>query len=912
MKGKQGIYFILMPSSLSSAQIKELLAEQSHSHVKVGDFNALLDTLAELYLLPNLESIQQTNNYSKNLRQAALSLKDAFWLKSIAVDEAAVLRELDQTLAHCYNQLSLDVELSETNFRLNSNVNIRLSAYFSDLCKLAKKMQFIRPDSQFLSQQWLAVADESSVETLTLITPKKSNLYVWQQEVVNKLQASLTKGEQALNLQQLLDDAFTVESQKSELQAISNALFHAELAEPIFQGDALNILSCRDPLEESEVLVSRIQQALKSGCKAQDITVVLPKGSVYQQILPGLFDQAGIPSSNLGNTQECLEWHIQLIKDLITLYASQVNPDDHLQPVQLASVLVNPLMPWSLKFGQHLFERYQDSGNFNFINNENQSEELPTLLRLLLSGGDNIFIIWLNEITALLNYSQVIGVNAISVEACLEQVADLVITYSDLPSHEACFLIAKQLQPQRFSLNTGEDHWLLNSVLIVHEQNLLISPIQHLFILGFNEGCYEQNLKAKGIFQKSDWQTIAQKTGLNVYATLQQDVAFEQRFSRYFQVTQQSVQISLSEQSFDGSALQVSQTLVDLALVFQPLDNIEPQHLITPIKTLPSFVFLQYEYCKNTNMPVEELHIPADLILETDLIAVHNDKEGNPRTESPSSLDKMLVSPLAWLLDRQGLNPKGWAIQELSVSLMGTIAHKVFELHFEPSVSVSLDGYDALFDQAVFDEAPFLNIPKWRMERKQLKEETLAALVLFTQWCEDEGWKNHMQEGRLTGELFGLPIKGFVDAVFKKGASTLIIDYKKSASKKFVKRLNSGFELQTMMYRKLIDQQEGGLKNMHSGYFTLNDKTLVLDEVTPCSVRGLKQVNIQGTIQAQSAEAEAMLCKRIAQLKQGLVKLNYEDHQTRWEERGITTQYSVNGNALVANLLKPVESELEA
>ena len=542
MKEKQGIHFILMPASLSSAQIKELLAEQSYSHVKVGDFNALLDTLAELYLLPNLESIQQTNNYSKNLRQAALSLKDAFWLKSIAVDEAAVLRELDQTLAHCYNQLSLDVELSETNFRLNSNVNIRLSAYFSDLCQLAKKMQFIRPDSQLLSQQWLAIAAEPSVETLTLITPKQLNLHVWQQEVVNKLQATPTKDDQALNLQQLIDDALTVESHKSELQALSNALFHAELAEPISQGDALNFLSCRDPLEESEVLVSRIQQALKSGCKAQDITVVLPKGSVYQQILPDLFDQAGIPSSNLGNTQEYLEWHIQLIKDLITLYAAQINPDDHLQPVQLASVLVNPLMPWSLKFGQHLFERYQYSGNFNFINDEkyleNQSEELPKLIRLLLSGDDNTLFTWLREITALLNYSQITGVyNASTVEACLEQVAELGVTYSDLPTHEACLLIAKQLQPQRFSLNTREDHWLLNSVLIVYEQNLLINPVQHLFILGFNEGCYEPNLKAKGVFQKSDWQIIALQTGLNVYGTLQQDVGFEQRFSRYFQVT---------------------------------------------------------------------------------------------------------------------------------------------------------------------------------------------------------------------------------------------------------------------------------------------------------------------------------------------------------------------------------------
>jgi hypothetical protein len=913
------MYFILMPGSLSAAQIKEQLATQSFSEVKVGGFNSLLDTLAELYLLPNLEALADLNNFSQQLRSAALTNQQAFWANSIAVDESAVLQELEATLAHCYQCMPLHEKLNAAVFTSNTFTpnSSRIATYLNDVIQLAEDMQHQRPNDQTLSQLWLNIADEPCIEALHIVVPKDLQLQAWQLEVIEKLQTMTEKNAKASELTQWLTSAMAVQSEQTALNEVASALFSVESVDAS-QSIPLDILNCRDSLEESEVLVSRIQQAIHDGVNPSDIAVVLPNGSNYQQLLPHLFREAGIPVSNLGTPQEYLEWDIQLIKDLITLYAVHVNPDAYLQDSQLGAVLVSPLMPWSLKFGQHLFESYQFSGEFKFIEKEayqaNQSESLVQLLHLLEQPNKRPLIDWLLELVPLLSFPKVPAVfNASRLQECISQVTQLLETHQQLPLHEACLLTAKQLQPQRFILDASEESWLLNSVLVVHDKNVLVNPVQHLFIVGFNDGSYQPNLNAKGVFQKSDWQIIAQHTSLDVYTSLQLDLAFEQRVARYFNIAQQSIQISLSEQAFDGSTLQASQTLVDLAILLQPLSSIEPHLLITAIKTQPSNMpFMAYNSTAivQTEKPLE---LPQDLNLEQNLFALHTDHKGDPRTESPSSLDKMLVSPLAWLLDRQGLKPKGWNVEDLSVSLMGTIAHKAFELHFEPTSPHHIGEYDALFDEALRVEAAFLQSPKWRMECKQLRKETFKALEPFVQWCEAEGWQSYMQEGRLTGELFGLPIKGFVDAIFKNESSTLILDYKRSSSKKFVTRLSQGYDLQTMMYRKLLEQKEGGVDNLHSGYFTLNDATLILDEATPCNVPALRQENIAGTISAQSAAAELLLKQRIAELKQGIVKLNFEDHQQRWDQRGINTQYSVDANPLVGSFLKPTdESEQEA
>ncbi|MCJ8311744.1 MAG: PD-(D/E)XK nuclease family protein [Saccharospirillaceae bacterium] len=908
MSKKQPINFVLMPDNISSAQFKDLLAQDRFSHVKVGDFSALINTISEYYLLPTIESMQIIDEYSTSIRDASLSLNETFWSKSIKVDETGVLAQLEQTLDHIYNSLALDTKLSTQLIKSDIHQATRITEYFTDTCLLAKKMGHLRPAIQEISRHFLDIADQPSTVHINLIIPEQLELNIWQCEVVNVLLSKNINNTQYQAIHKMLHATYNIESKNTDLQGYSKKLFNNNGQEST-QFNKLNILSCRDPLEESEILVNRIQQSINEGNKPQDMVVVLPNNSIYQQLLPNLFKKSGIQVSNLSNTQEYQEWHIQLVKDLVSLHASKINRDDHIKPLQVASILINPLMPWSLKFAQYLLEKFEYYGNFDFVSDSIKHTELLTLL---IESSEDL-IIWLKKVVTHLLFPKITGAyNEQSINECLLHVERLLDSNSDLTRSESYIAVAKQLQPQRFNINKSDNDWLINSVLIANEKDLLLHPVQHLFIIGFNDTNYEPKLNINSVFKNSDWHSIEQLTGLNVFQSIQEDTTFEHHFKRYFQIASNNIEISLSELDFDGSKLQPSQTIIDLALVSQSKSNIDIFNLINNIKNQPDFPFLKFNKHIKKTPEVSNNKTIHDLNLNTDLINLHKDKDNNQKPESPSSLDKMMISPLAWLLDKQGLRSKAWDIQDFSVTLMGTIAHKVFELHFKSDNNVSLSNYDELFDKAILAEAPFINIPKWRMERKQLKEETRISLTVFSDFCKNHDWENYMQEGRLTGELFNLPVKGFVDAVFKKDNDLLIVDYKKSASKKFVSRLNSGFELQTMIYRKLIINTQPNAKTVRSGYFTLNDKTLVLDKETECSIRELQQVQINNNTDEQSMEAETLIKLRIEQLKKGVIELNGDDHKAIWDKRGINTEYSISSNTLVSNFLKSSVSKEKA
>ena len=268
-----------------------------------------------------------------------------------------------------------------------------------------------------------------------------------------------------------------------------------------------------------------------------------------------------------------------------------------------------------------------------------------------------------------------------------------------------------------------------------------------------------------------------------------------------------------------------------------------------------------------------------------------------------------MVSPLAWLLDRQGLSPRGWDIQSLDVALKGTIAHKVFELHFDAKKPFSFDEYDHMFDEAIRKEASYLHEPRWRMEKVQLKHEVHKALQPFIDWCDKEGWSIALLEKRLEGQLFGLTLKGYVDAIFTQGDKALVLDYKKSKSDNFVKRLNSGFDLQTMIYRRLYEQGDYSEDAVHSGYYALNDRRLVLDFFEETDVENIKQVQLEITsIKKQSQQAEQCIKELIKQLKSGVVELNSEDDKAYWEAFGIkSVQYAIDDNPIINQFLKAAE-----
>jgi hypothetical protein len=369
----------------------------------------------------------------------------------------------------------------------------------------------------------------------------------------------------------------------------------------------------------------------------------------------------------------------------------------------------------------------------------------------------------------------------------------------------------------------------------------------------------------------------------------------------------------LSELNFDGSKSLPSSTLLDMALCFQPIDKVKPELLLTSIND--QNIKLPFFTVESVSSDIQETSEPTEFKLDTlelaqDLIALNKDKDGNQRSESPSSLSDMLVSPFAWFLNRQGLTSKGWEVQELSIMLQGTIAHKVFELHFDSQSHFSIENFEELFNESIVIEAPFLLNSSWRIERIQLQNEVYKSIVPFVEWCQSRHWKIKETELSMLGHLWDIPLRGFADAIFENTQTALIIDYKKSKSDKRLKMLNAGFDLQTYIYRELYQQMtKTNVINIRSGYYTMNDNVLLVDGVAKDNSTEIQQVSPEVSLEDQSENAIKEVMKRLSELRNGTIELNSIDEQKRWNEIGIAAEYTFDRHPLVKHFMKSAEEK---
>ncbi len=137
------------------------------------------------------------------------------------------------------------------------------------------------------------------------------------------------------------------------------------------------------------------------------------------------------------------------------------------------------------------------------------------------------------------------------------------------------------------------------------------------------------------------------------------------------------------------------------------------------------------------------------------------------------------------------------------------------------------------------------------------------------------------------------------------GNQTLIVDYKSSKHGSRLKRLEKGYELQTLIYRELFQQ---GTKDgeVMSGYYTLNDTTLLTDK----PLKPSDQLNVlqpEPNLTAQSAEAVELVQERLRDLNSGTIKLNERTDEKFWKDRGITA-YALTDNPVVSRFTREEEA----
>jgi len=890
------IHFMLAPDAQSGATIREQFAQLDAINVKVGTFDVLLDLLLEYWLL----QVTDESEWRMKLSHTALGMSDAFWAESIKTDEKSVVDELDTSLQVLLNALPLDVdELSV----LEANT-ARYSRYYNDLVALHNGMGNILPSTLGKARLWNKSSELKSLEEIVVYADVTLQLEAWQWEVVKKLQSqSLDVLFQTLYAQTF---ALKFNSEYDDIIYLQSMLFTDQLPNNPSKKNRLQWLVARDVQQEVEIVAGMVQTAVKSGASFDDIAIVIPRDGWYKDFLIQTFKTFHIPLSRAGQVEEYADLGTQWIFDALQAQ------DEFAAPMLFASLFSSPLMPYSLAKGQYLasvaldnaWRDKEDDIKANIL--EKFSEETQSLILTIINWQEqtntqplNDFFEQLEELYPMLNSHESIRLHKKRFKTLLEELNEYLAAFVNAEAKD----LLNQIRPYALQ-ESLEREAFLHSIHVVYETDYMIQEVKHLFVLGFNDGHYPKKLENVGVFSRMNWESLSKDLKLPLAPQEQFYTNAKETFKRQMQCAKETITFMSSALDLQGSRLTPSSSLSDMAFCFHDgKRELEPNELLILLEEEKEVPFF---YVTNDTLKTKarkELS-STDLNFAQNIFELRKNEDGTLRPESPSSLEKLMISPLGWFFYRQGLEPKTWGIQELDVATQGTIAHGVFEDCFCPkNPTHDLSDIKDIIQKRIHEYAPFLSQDHRRLEHEQLRTSILKSAEEFKALLIHCDASVLSTERQLTGEIFGISVAGRTDAILNILGKNLVLDYKKSGSKGRISRMKEGYDHQLLLYRVMLDDE-----NALTAYYTMNDATLVVDQEIDCDENW--DFNIVGIEVDCTVNASALLKERIEELINGDIKLNSEGDSKLWEERGVTASYSLESSPLIKLFMKSEEEEI--
>ena len=892
------IHFMLAPDAQSGATIRKQFAQLDAINVKVGTFDVLLDLLFEYWLLP----VTDESEWRTKLSRVALGMTDAFWAKSIKTDEKSVVDELDTSVQVLLNALPLDRD----ELSLLEDNTARYARYYNDLVALHNSMGNVLPSALGKASLWNRSLGLKPLEEIVVYADASLQLEAWQWEVVKKLQSpSLDESFQKLYAQTF---ASTLDSKHEDISYLQSTLFSDELFQNPPERNKLQWLVARDVQQEVEVVAGMVQSAVKSGASFDDIAIVIPRDGWYKDFLIQTFQTFKIPLSRAGQVEEYADLGTQWVFDALQAQ------DEFAAPMLFASLFSSPLMPYSLEKGQYLASVALDNawrdkeGDIKAHILEKFNDETQSLILTIINWQEqttaqslNDFLEQLQELYPLLGSQEVIRLHKKRFETLLEELSDYFEAFVDVEAKD----LLNQIRPYALQ-ESSEREAFLHSIHVVYETDYMIQEVKHLFVLGFNEGHYPRNLENVGVFSRMNWESLAKDLNLSLAPQEKFYANAKETFKRQLQCANESVTFLASALDLQGSRLTLSSSLSDMAFCFHDgikEKELEPEELLILLEEEKEVPFF---YVTNDSVETKKHRELSsdDLNFAQNIFELRKEKDGTLKPESPSSLEKLMISPLGWFFYRQGLESKTWGIQELDVATQGTIAHGVFEDCFCPeNPTHDLSAIEEIIKRRIHEYAPFLNQDHRRLEHDQLWTSILKSAEEFKALLIHCDASVVSTERQLKGEIFGLPVAGRTDAILNILGKNLVLDYKRSGSKGRISRMKEGYDHQLFLYRVMLDDE-----NALTAYYTMNDATLVVDQEIDCEEN--LDLNIVGVENDCTVNASSLLEDRIQELINGDIKLNSEGDNKLWEDRGVTASYSLEGSPIIKLFMKPEEEEI--
>lgn len=675
-------------------------------------------------------------------------------------------------------------------------------------------------------------------------------------------------------------------------------------AHEIPQDSTISCFGLRDPREEAQFAAARAQRMLDDHVvdHPQDIGLLVPDNSIYTAALKDACDDLGLPLSGGPQVQAARDVAGELLSLLLMLLSAPA------PRTAMASLFISPLMIWPRYAGQRMAREIMDYGWSRTASAlDGSAREILDALRPCHTP---------EQLFARLG----VIAKALPKAELHRRIAPLRAVTKDGLDWP---LLHKLAAPQGIPAS-GHDRFV-EGLSLFTETSLPWRPVRQLIALGLTGRHWPRLPGSDPFFTEAEVALIRDKTGLEFKGRREKLARGMELFRRQLCAATEGLTLLAPAMDMRGERLSPS---TGLALISHVLGAEKPADLVQNLRLMPreTWPVLPHlpDVLPNGGTPV----LPEDGILHLnrglgtpdkpglDLLRLRHDDNGKVAPQSPSRLETLLVSPLAWLLEELDARDRTWAPEALDVMTLGTLIHQVLEDAFPentpvPSTDVLQDKIPDILEAAIARHARWLSGPSWATERQTLLREARDVVQSWSGFLAATGAEILHNEIALSGDHGGLILRGKADCLLRlPDGRILVVDHKRSSAPNRRDRMSKGWDLQVALYRAMLERPsedtaltrliEGGAQIV-TAYHATRDASVLAD----ATGGGLPRV--EAAQRDVSAEAMAHLAGAVMEVGAGTVRLNWVGDVKRFEkERGIKA-YALEENPLVAAFTLPEE-----
>jgi hypothetical protein len=870
-------------------------------HPGTGAFRAITaDLLSDTYLAPRPQVIDLNTVLADGAFPWSASMDVAPLETATAV--SAALR----SLAVATHGLSPD----EVNLSALDR-DSRLYKHLAALCDLWRQASGALPEDLQVYAHVLDCVSSDPLELLPLVagdpcsfaTPIERRLHA-QLLDHHGIAAAAFQNEWAARRAPLMTGAAEGTSLWRAQQGLTGAAIPSGLLD-----DTLAFFALRDEAEEADFAAARAQRLIDQGVAPHEIGLLVPDETGYVAQLRRAFDDAGVSISGLPVQPDRRDIAGETLLQLLLCFQAPA------PAMALASLYISPLMPWPSETGLQLAREVMQ-GRFE-----------PFAARSLTGRAQRFYQLVRS------NIAQTPG----GIQQALEQAAQLLSDAAEQREAVAAFRSKLGMMRAELAQSRSLDWTVLyrvatpampkpspseafvEGVSVFTEGSMPWRSARHLIAMGMSGNRWPRAVSASPLFLDGELRLLREKAGLHVETRGDALARRLEKLRRQFLCASETLTLLRPVFGPNGS---LQAPAAALSLLARTVGNGEKgtedaEALIHDLRAIPRDRWPFAHRVVEASPDPQPSALPEEGVLRLgrDLLRRRLADDGRMRPQSPSRLETLMVSPLAWSLSEFGAEPVTWAPDGLNVMVAGTIAHDVLEFLFPKDAPLpEHDQIEAavpeLLASAIRKYAPFLQRSIWAVEREGLLLDIRTAAHAWRNTLEGLGARVIDNEIGLQGEALGILLRGRADCLLQlEDGSLLVVDHKKSGTPKRRARLEAGWDLQLGLYREMLKRPEktgdvleaalAGNPQIGVAYHLINDQGVLLEGLEPPD--GVVTV-VEGEISLQAMD---LLITRLVEVAAGTIRLNNEDDRKFFEKTANLAPYALDGSPLVARFMMP-------